>query len=67
MEDEIISTGLSLEDSSIGRRHRGIHILSSSAIEFLSPVRPRRAGRSLPTIVGSRDEEGERMDDRQIY
>ncbi|KAL7482885.1 hypothetical protein ACHAW6_008534 [Cyclotella cf. meneghiniana] len=60
MEDEIVSTGLSLEDSSMGRRRRGIHILSSSAIEFLSPARSHRAGKSLLTTVDSRDEEFER-------
>ena len=59
MEDEIMSTGLSLDDTSIKRRG-GIRILSSSAIEFLSPPRSnqRRGGaRSLLTIVDSRDEE----------
>eukprot|EP00804_Cyclotella_cryptica_P019168 CCRYP_017788-RA/>CCRYP_017788-RA protein AED:0.36 eAED:0.40 QI:0/0/0/1/1/1/2/0/331 len=55
MEDELVSTGLSLEDSSVGRRRRGIHILSTSAIEFLSPARPHRAGRSL-LVVDSPDE-----------
>jgi MFS family permease len=59
MEDEIMSTGLSLEDSSIKRR-RGIQILSQGAIEFLSPKRPRQiAGNSLLTVVDSRDEEDE--------
>ncbi|KAL3784535.1 hypothetical protein HJC23_012170 [Cyclotella cryptica] len=56
MEDELVSTGLSLEDSSVGRRRRGIHILSTSAIEFLSPARPHRAGRSLLAVVDSPDE-----------
>jgi hypothetical protein len=56
MEDEIIATGLSLEDSSIKRRG-GIRILSRSAIEFLSPPRSVRQKGSLLTIVDSRDEE----------
>ena len=58
MEDEIMSTGLSLDDTSMKRRG-GIRILSSSAIEFLSPSRSnhRRNTTSLLTIVDSRDEE----------
>jgi hypothetical protein len=56
MEDEIMSTGLSLEDASITKRG-GIRKLSTSAYEFLSPQRPSRKARSLLTIVDSRDEE----------
>jgi MFS family permease len=56
MEDEIMSTGLSLEDTSI-TRHGGIRNLSTSAYEFISPQRPSRMRQSFLTIVDSRDEE----------
>jgi len=61
MEEEMRSTGFSMEDSSV--RHGGLHLLSSSALEFLSPSRSRRNGRSLLTTVDSRDrdEESEAM------
>ena len=39
MEDELMSTGLSLDDSSI-KRHK-VRVLSSSANEFLSPSKPK--------------------------
>ncbi|KAL7467862.1 hypothetical protein ACHAXS_008099 [Conticribra weissflogii] len=57
MEEEMRTTGFSMEDSSL--RHGGIHLLSSSALEFLSPSRIRRDGKSLLTSADSRDREEE--------
>ena len=53
MEDELMSTGLSLDDSSIKRR--GVRVLSSSAYEFLSPSKPK--SRPLLATIDSGDEE----------
>lgn len=62
MEDEIRSTGLSLEDSSF-RRYSGINILSTSAIEFLSPARRER--KSLLTTSANPHNQEEATRSRQ--